>query len=77
MLHPERTHSFTLQGPAGLGTGASENTHSLGKSGAKQTKLIQVRGPGETLLEGLHGRSRITGKPHPSPAGSRDRSPSR
>ncbi|XP_030145123.4 nephrocystin-4 [Taeniopygia guttata] len=30
------------QGPAGLGTGASENTHSLGKSGAKQTKLIQV-----------------------------------
>ncbi|KAM7030462.1 nephrocystin-4 [Acridotheres tristis] len=30
------------QGPAGLGIGARENTHSLGKSGAKQTKLIQV-----------------------------------
>ncbi|XP_066059184.1 nephrocystin-4 isoform X2 [Chamaea fasciata] len=30
------------QGPAGLGTGASENTHSLGKSGTKQAKLIQV-----------------------------------
>ncbi|XP_053818989.1 nephrocystin-4 isoform X2 [Vidua chalybeata] len=30
------------QGPAGLSTGANENTHSLGKSGAKQTKLIQV-----------------------------------
>ncbi|XP_058711309.1 nephrocystin-4 isoform X3 [Poecile atricapillus] len=30
------------QGPAGLGTGANGNTHSLGKSGAKQTKLIQV-----------------------------------
>ncbi|XP_068027533.1 nephrocystin-4 [Anomalospiza imberbis] len=30
------------QGPAGLGTGANENTNSLGKSGAKQTKLIQV-----------------------------------
>ncbi|RMB91669.1 hypothetical protein DUI87_31899 [Hirundo rustica rustica] len=30
------------QGPAGLGTGANENTRSLGKSGAKQTKLIQV-----------------------------------
>ncbi|XP_062363525.1 nephrocystin-4 [Cinclus cinclus] len=30
------------QGPAGLGTGASENAHSLGKSGAKQSKLIQV-----------------------------------
>ncbi|NXA77410.1 NPHP4 protein, partial [Thryothorus ludovicianus] len=30
------------QGPAGLGTGAKENAHSLGKSGAKQTKLIQV-----------------------------------
>ncbi|XP_038015634.1 nephrocystin-4-like isoform X3 [Motacilla alba alba] len=30
------------QGPAGLGTGAKENTQSLGKSGAKQTKLIQV-----------------------------------
>ncbi|XP_059722684.1 nephrocystin-4 [Haemorhous mexicanus] len=30
------------QGPAGLGTGANENTHSFGKSGAKQTKLIQV-----------------------------------
>lgn len=77
MLHPEGTHSFTSQGPAGLGTGANENTHSLGKSGAKQTKLIQVREPGETLLEGLHGRSRITGKSQPSPAGPRDRSPSR
>ncbi|XP_018864294.1 nephrocystin-4 isoform X2 [Parus major] len=32
------------QGPAGLGTGANGNTHSLGKSGAKQTKLIQVSG---------------------------------
>ncbi|XP_031987671.1 nephrocystin-4 [Corvus moneduloides] len=30
------------QGPAGLGTGANADTHSLGKSGAKQTKLIQV-----------------------------------
>ncbi|OWK54372.1 Nephrocystin-4 [Lonchura striata] len=33
---------LAAQGPAGLGTGANENTHSLGKSGAKQTKLIQV-----------------------------------
>ncbi|KAL2296508.1 hypothetical protein Nmel_015827 [Mimus melanotis] len=33
-----------FRGPAGLGIGASENTHSLGKSGAKQTKLIQVSG---------------------------------
>ncbi|KAM4758582.1 nephrocystin-4 isoform 2-T2 [Cyanocitta cristata] len=30
------------QGPAGLGTSASADTHSLGKSGAKPTKLIQV-----------------------------------
>ncbi|XP_016159008.1 PREDICTED: nephrocystin-4 isoform X2 [Ficedula albicollis] len=30
------------QGPAGLGTRANESSHSLGKSGAKQTKLIQV-----------------------------------
>ncbi|XP_039583757.1 nephrocystin-4 isoform X3 [Passer montanus] len=30
------------QGPAGLGTGANENAHSFGKSGAKQAKLIQV-----------------------------------
>ncbi|XP_032935363.1 nephrocystin-4 isoform X2 [Catharus ustulatus] len=32
------------QGPTGLGISANENTHSLGKSGAKQTKLIQVSG---------------------------------
>lgn len=51
-LHPEGTHSFTLQGPAGLGTGASENAHSLGKSGAKQAKLIQVRGPVKHCLRG-------------------------
>uniref|UniRef100_U3K4Z2 Nephrocystin 4 n=1 Tax=Ficedula albicollis TaxID=59894 RepID=U3K4Z2_FICAL len=36
------THSSTSQGPAGLGTRANESSHSLGKSGAKQTKLIQV-----------------------------------
>ncbi|KAL9825526.1 nephrocystin-4 [Geothlypis trichas] len=30
------------QGPAGLGTGANDKAHSLGKSEAKQTKLIQV-----------------------------------
>ncbi|XP_074414770.1 nephrocystin-4 isoform X3 [Zonotrichia albicollis] len=30
------------QGPAGLGTGANDKAHSFGKSGAKQTKLIQV-----------------------------------
>ncbi|KAF2979925.1 hypothetical protein EK904_013791 [Melospiza melodia maxima] len=30
------------QGPAGLGTGANVKAHSFGKSGAKQTKLIQV-----------------------------------
>lgn len=77
MLHPEGTDSFTPQGPTGLGISANENTHSLGKSGAKQTKLIQVREPGEMLLEGLHGRSRIIEEPHPSPAGPRHRSPSR
>lgn len=69
-----RQLTHTPQGPAGLGAGAEVATHSLGKSGARPTKHIQVRNSARGAVQ---EEERYSCKARSFPTTPRDRSPSR